>query len=293
MVQFTMHLALVSVLVLIATATQAQRSEERIENDDARPKWEFGLGAGGGVTPHYPASDQTSFKALVVPTFRYRGKFLRADDEGARARMINGEDFELDLSGAASFPVSSGDNHARNGMSQLDWIGEIGPRANWKIKFEGGRTIVRMYFPLRAVFSSDTRSIAHRGWSLQPGVSVSRRIGNSSPPPGRAKLRLFLDSSVVAIDQSLAAYFYGVSTDDATPVRKAYNARSGLLAVNTSIALMATQEIATYFIGFQHSLTAVSSNRESSLHKSDSQIAFVVGLNVMFWGSRDNDPAPM
>lgn len=70
-----------------------------------RPLWQFGFGAGGGVAPHYPASDQSSLRFLAAPTFRYRGRVLRSDDEGTRARLMKFENAEIDLSGAASFPV--------------------------------------------------------------------------------------------------------------------------------------------------------------------------------------------
>jgi len=121
-----------------ACANELQETKPQIKPEDnfrSRPLWQFGFGGGGGVTPHYPASNQSNLRVLAVPTFRYRGRILRSDDDGTRARLIRFEDTEIDLSGAASFPVSSSENAARVGMPELTFTGSTVKIASWKTNF--------------------------------------------------------------------------------------------------------------------------------------------------------------
>src|SRR6266568_3550534 len=84
-----------------------------------RPLWELGLGAGVLELPHYRGSDQSHTWLLPVPYVVYRGKFLKADREGARAVLFESDRVDFDLSLAASAPVRSRDDDARQGMADL------------------------------------------------------------------------------------------------------------------------------------------------------------------------------
>ena len=70
----------------------------------SRPLWEFGLGVGGLALPDYRGSDERSVYALPVPYIAYRGKWLRADKDGARAVFIDARDVEVNLSVNGSCP---------------------------------------------------------------------------------------------------------------------------------------------------------------------------------------------
>jgi hypothetical protein len=72
--------AAVAVAVLAAAAPLAQADQ---------PLWEAGVGVGVLRLPHYRGSDQSHTWVLPVPYFVYRGEFLRADREGARACSLH------------------------------------------------------------------------------------------------------------------------------------------------------------------------------------------------------------
>lgn len=268
----------------------------------SRPLWQFGFGAGGGVSPHYPASDQSSLRFLASPTFRYRGRVLRSDDEGTRARLMKFENAEVDLSGAASFPVGSSENVARQGMRQLDWIGEAGPRLNLRWKFQNAGKLrgdhLRLTIPLRTVASSDGSNLAHRGFIFQPGLSWERIL--DAPTSLHSELSIEVDGYINFIDKTLANYYFGVAEIDATPIRRAFDATPGLMATSVGLTFYVSPKDfanngSSFFVGVRNATMTWSANRDSPLHKADQQFLFFAGFNLLLWnsGARESDSPPV
>lgn len=260
------------------------------------PLWQFGFGAGGGVSPHYPASDQSSLRFLASPTFRYRGRVVRSDDEGTRARLLKFENSEVDVSGGASFPVSSSENEARQGMRQLDWIGEIGPRMNLRWRFQNPSKlkgdVLRLTLPLRTVASSDGSSLAHRGFIFQPGLSFSRVL--EAPTSLNSEISIEIETRVAFIDSTLGDYYFAVAPSEVTPTRRAYEAEAGLLSIGSGLSIQISpknfgNEGSSFFAGIWHSNTSISGNRSSPLHKADQQFLFFAGVNILWINSDDNE----
>lgn len=287
-------------LVMFAVPGHANEISTLPESSQAtvadRPLWQFGFGAGAGVSPHYPASDQSSLRFLASPTFRYRGRVLRSDDEGTRARLLKFENAEVDLSGAASFPVDAGDNDARRGMRPLDWVGEAGPRLNLRWRFQNAGKIkgdiLRFTLPVRAVASSNgSTSLAHRGFILQPGLSFERVL--NAPTALKSEISVEVDGYVSFIDATLGNYYFGVSELDVTPTRKAYDARAGVLAASFGLTFFVTPKDfsngSSFFVGIRNATMAWSSNRESSLHKTDQQLSFFAGFNLLWINSSSRE----
>lgn len=279
-----------------ALADEPVSVESQAPTSKGKPLWQFGFGAGGGVTPHYPASNQSSLRFLALPTFRYRGQILRSDDDGTRARLIRFEETEIDLSGSASFPVSSSDNDARRGMPELDWIGEVGPRAGvrWRIRRENGLKgdLLRLLFPLRTVFSSDGASLRHRGYVFQPEISFERILSKSNFL--NSEISVEFDTNMTILDEGLANYFFGVAPDFATPVRNQFRALSGPLSISTGLVLLISPREgktagSSFFVGIRNTSTGISVNRESPLHKVDQTLSFFTGVNIYWFNSQDRE----
>jgi outer membrane scaffolding protein for murein synthesis (MipA/OmpV family) len=135
-----------------------------------QPLWELGVGGSALQLPHYRGSEQSRTWLLPFPYAVYRGQFLRADREGARAVLLERAAFEVDLSVAGSAPTRSDDNRARQGMPDLAAIFEVGPNAN--ITFaRGDDWKVELRAPLRAAFTVE-RSPRHVGWTASPYVTA-------------------------------------------------------------------------------------------------------------------------
>ncbi len=296
---FGLHVSLQSLGQDVAPIA-APSSDTAAPVESRPPLWQFGFGAGGGVSPHYPASDQSSLRFLASPTFRYRGRVLRSDDDGTRARLLKFENSEVDLSGAASFPVSGSDNEARRGMRELDWIGEGGPRLVLKWRFQDAGKLrgdlLRLEFPIRAVASSDGSSLAHRGFVFQPGISFQRLL--KAPTSIESNISVELDASLSFIDTTLGNYFFGVAKIDETPQRRSYEAASGLMALSTGLTFLVSPKArdnngSAFFVGIRNSTTTWSANRSSPLHRSDQQFIFFAGFNLLWINSYDReDSAP-
>ncbi|CAN5409043.1 hypothetical protein BH09PSE6_BH09PSE6_09080 [soil metagenome] len=184
-----------------------------------RPLWEAGLGVGVLSFPDYRGSDESHAYVLPVPYFVYRGDFIKADRNGARAMFIDQDRFKLDLSLNASLPTDSSHNDARRGMSDLKPTMEIGPNLSFTL-LESQRRGMRLdlRLPVRAAVTLE---------------SSPKTIGFVATP------NLNLDfTDVQGFNVGLLAgplygsrryhdYFYTVPQSDATSTRPAYRAGGG------------------------------------------------------------------
>lgn len=181
-----------------------------------QPLWEAGLGLGVLSLPQYRGSSQSRTWLLPVPYAVYRGRILRADRDGARAMLFDGERFDFDLSLAAGPPTRSGDSVARRGMPDLAPTVEIGPKLN--LMLGGGadwRLALRL--PVRTVLALDGRPRSI-GWSAAPVLNLDLALHGWD---------VGLQAGPIWGDRRLHAYYYGVPPELATPTRPAYTAGGG------------------------------------------------------------------
>jgi outer membrane scaffolding protein for murein synthesis (MipA/OmpV family) len=180
------------------------------------PLWELGLGAAALQLPHYRGSEQSRTWLLPLPYAVYRGRFLRADREGARAVLLERKAFEVDLSVAGSAPARSDDNRARQGMPDLAPTFEFGPNAN--ITFaRGADWKVELRAPTRAVFTVE-RSPRHVGWSAAPYLTAEWM---------QAGWDVGVRAGGLWGDRRLHGITYDVAPEFATATRPAYRAAGG------------------------------------------------------------------
>lgn len=213
-----------------ATATSAE------VNPLARPLWEIGIGAAGARLPHYPGSDEYDNYVIPVAYVIYRGEILRADREGVRGIFYKGHGFETSLSFWGNPPISD-DNEARQGMPELDAVGEVGPalryyfygydhpdhlylqaalRTAWSFDFQGGLDIDTSY---EGLFGSLGMRFQNRTWLA------------------RQNIILRFNAALQFADNSYNDYFYGVDPAFATATRPAYEADGGYAGLSFSTSL--------------------------------------------------------
>jgi len=185
-----------------------------------KPLWELGLGVAGVRFPDYRGSDQSNFYALPLPYIAYRGRFLRADSDGARAILFAGKRITVDVSVSASVPTRSENNDAREGMPDLAGTFELGPNVNVELWQSADRRFkLEMRMPLRQAITlqSHPRSA---GLTFSPNINLDARnlVGGwklgalAGPLFGNARQH---------------QYFYGVAPEFATATRPAYDAPAG------------------------------------------------------------------
>jgi len=203
---------------LVGTACAEEAAAPRLE---PHPLWELGIGVGALELPDYRGSDQSRGYVLPVPYVVYRGDWLKADRDGARALLIKSDRIDVDLSVTAAAPANSKDNEARRGMADLPPSVELGPNLQVRLANLGGARDARLdlRLPLRGAFTLE-RSPQGIGFTSTPNLNLD--LSNLA-----GGWRLGLLTGPVFADRRYHQHYYGVAPADATPQRPAYEARAG------------------------------------------------------------------
>jgi outer membrane scaffolding protein for murein synthesis (MipA/OmpV family) len=271
-------LAGISFLPALALA-QAQPAERNL------PLWEAGIGAAAFSTPAYPGADDRSNRGLVLPYLIYRGKVLRADQNGVGARLLNTDKVEFDVGFAGSLPAASSDVDARRGMPDLGTLVEFGPRVKYKFADMGEQGRLRLELPLRAVIEA-RGGLRRQGWTMEPRLVWEKR--------GEAA-RWTMEAQLGAVfgDRRISRYFYEVQPQYATADRPAYQADSGLLLVRTGLFGTYRLKPELRLFGFvRYESYAGAANRDSPLMRKSTGASVGMGFAWTFARSQERARDP-
>jgi outer membrane scaffolding protein for murein synthesis (MipA/OmpV family) len=258
-------------VALIALAGPARADE---------PLWEAGLGIGVLRLPHYRGADQNHTWVLPVPYFVYRGEILRADREGARARLIDRETLDVDISVAATAPTRSRDNRARAGMPDLSPTFEIGPNANWTLA-RGPSWKLQARLPLRAAFTLE--SSPHMiGWLATPNLNIDWRTSGWNLG--------FLTGPLIG-SRRMNGYFFDVAPQFATATRPAYRAPGG--AAGWRAVAGASRRLGDFWLGAFVGADSVRGAQfeDSPLVRRRDTVAFGFAVSWVFATSSQRVPS--
>ena len=185
-----------------------------------KPLWELGIGIAAVRFPDYRGSDQSSVYALPLPFIAYRGQFLRADRDGARAILFSGTRVTVDVSLSASVPTRSKNNDARQGMPDLAGTFEIGPNLNVELWQSADRRLkLDFRVPLRQAVTLESHP-RNAGITVSPNINLDGREFAGG-------WRFGLLAGPLFGNRRQHAYFYGVAPEFATATRAAYAAPGG------------------------------------------------------------------
>jgi outer membrane scaffolding protein for murein synthesis (MipA/OmpV family) len=185
----------------------------------AAPLCELGLGAATLRLPDYRGADVSHGYLLPLPYVVYRGQWLRADREGARAVLVDQPGWELNLSAHASAPVRSRDNPARAGMANLPATVELGPKLTAHLWAAEDRSMqLDLLLPVRAVVAL-SRTPHSVGAVAVPTLNLDL--------PRLAGWNVSLLTGADIGSRRLHDHYYGVSAADATATRPAWTAHGG------------------------------------------------------------------
>ncbi|MBW8896729.1 MAG: MipA/OmpV family protein [Massilia sp.] len=235
------------------------------------PLWEAGVGAAAFSTPAYPGSSDRSNRWLVVPFLLYRGKVLRADQEGVGARLLDTDKVEFDVGFAGALPAHSNNVEVRHGMPDLGTLVEFGPRVKYKFADFGEAGRLRFDLPVRAVIEA-RGGLRRQGWTTEPRFVWERR-GDGARWTMEAQL------GAVFGDRRIHAYFYDVAPQYATADRPAYKSDGGLMLVRTGLG--GTYRInpdVRVFAFMRLDSYAGNANRDSPLFRKDTGASVAVGV---------------
>lgn len=269
------------VITLIAAIAAGTAAAQDLE-PNGKPLWELGVAGGGGYLPDYPASDENHFKGLALPYAVYRGEILRAGDKGiVRGRFLKNERFEFDLSADGSFSADSDDNDAREGMDDLDFLLEVGPRLQVVLARAAKDAKIELELPVRAAFSVDFFEVKYRGVVTHPKISYQHNnfLGT--------KVRLKLSAGPIFATEELHDYFYEVNPNDVRAGRPLFDSDPGYLGSELQLGLSRSiTENIRVFGGVQVGYFEGAANEDSPLFRDDLTVGAGIGLIWTFFQSK-------
>lgn len=242
------------------------------------PLFELNLVGGGGSVPDYPASDQHHIKTLVLPFATYRGESVRANYDGIQADVVKRAKLGADASVGFSLPSSSASNVARQGMSNIDTLIEVGPRL-YLLMPTKSKMDFRFVFPVRAVIATDLRRWTDRGLLFAPGFMFKVPLSQNG------KSELVTQFGVNFATNRLHQYFYEVLPQFAQADRPAFDTRAGYMGTRIISVYSIGHDRFRYFAaaGLQSYKDAASS--DSPLHRKDHDATIFGGVIWSFYHS--------
>jgi len=180
-------------------------------------KLEIGVGIGSMYYPDYIGSKSSSVVTLPFPYVKYTSEYFNIDKDGINRELFNIKDLTLDLSVSGSLPANADDNKAREGMDDLNFTFEVGPKLNYilytKKSFE-----ISLDVAIRAAFETDLSMVKAQG--LRGTTDLRFDIEYQ-------KLDITFRTGLRFSDAKYNNYFYGVDKEFETPLRATYDASSG------------------------------------------------------------------
>ena len=186
-----------------------------------RPRWEVGVGVAALSMPAYRGSSEQDGYLFPVPYAVYRGEVLKVDREKVRGMFFTWERVNLNVGLSGSAPAASKDLKAREGMPDLAATVEVGPQLDVVLS-EGSGYRFEFNFPVRRVVAVDRSGLRGIGWVTNPTLNLV--VENVGPGGG---WEVGISGGPLWADAGLHDYYYGVSPDQATADRPAYQAHGG------------------------------------------------------------------
>lgn len=260
----------VSLSLFAASAPVRAQSEPDVGNTN-RPLWEAGVAGFGLTGPAYPGASDNVSRAIALPWIVYRGPVFRADGGTLGARVAKTRDVEFDIGFAGALRASSTDVNVRQGMPDLGYLIEFGPRVRFNVARPTSDSLVRVELPLRGVFELKD-GVRHRGMAFEPRLAFDKRdIG--------AGWGFTSSVSLHYGDRKYNEYLYGVPAAFATPARPAYQAKSGLITPRVQLALSRKLTDDLRLFAFTRvDFAGSGANSDSPLHLKDSGASIGLGL---------------
>lgn len=196
------------------------------------PKWELGLGISALTLPDYRGSDRQRSYVVPFPYATYRSPRFTADRSGLKAELLDRGRLEVDMSLAASVPVSSRGNAARTGMPRLRPTLEIGPQLVARLwQADDGSRSLKAQFPLRYVFEVGRRP-SDVGLTFNP-----RLVYDIQNVAGLAGWNLGVVAGPMFGTRRHHDFYYSVDAGFATDSRPVYRARGGFGGYQLTLAV--------------------------------------------------------
>jgi len=191
---------------------------------------ETGLGISAVHVPHYLGSEEAEVYVVPVPYIRYRSENLNIDRNFIQQKLFQRGKLSVELSLSGAIPVDNDKSSAREGMDDLDFIGEMGPAVQYH--FRGDRlseNALYLSLPIRGAISTDFTQAQYRGYTFNP-----RLIWRRTYQYVGMQVRSQVSTGFRSASSHMHDYIYGVDARFKTEEREQYDANSGYGGITLS-----------------------------------------------------------
>jgi len=240
---------------------------------ELKPKWEVGGALALTSIPQYMGSNERYQLAFPVPYFIYRSPRVHINRGGIRTTIFDSQSISLDASFGAGLPVRNG-NQARQGMPNLPFTFQLGPRLNWQIQ-ESDTQGLKFRLPLRWNVDTSFHSV---GWLTEPEL-----LWNLDPTPS---VRVYMGIGATLASQAFNERYYSVANIYATPTRPSYQAQAGFHSafLRGSINYQFSDNL-SMFTAMRYRNMSIGRVAQSPLVKIPHYLSVFLGMSYLFWSS--------
>ena len=253
-----------------------------LANADNSAVFEAGAGAFAISLPAYPGSSDQSQYVLPFPYIYYKSERVTVDREGVIGSLLKGERWEIDASFAAGIPVRSDDSDIRQGMPDLDWTLEAGPRLLYY--FSGNEeqgNYLRSHFFVRKAFATDLTYLDQIGYRAGLGLELQRQFVAFNGKPLIWTNRL----TALAATENYLNYLYGVPAAYATAGRPEFSSKGGFSGAE--FASVVSVRVGNAWIGAFARYARFAGTTQSDSALLEVNANWTVGVGVV-WIFRSN-----
>jgi len=271
---------LVFLLIVVKpiSASELTHPKNNNQNVERSSHYSIGMGVSMMTLDDYIGADESQFYIIPTPYIYYESDTVVIDRNAFEGNLFNNKNWHLAVDAAGSIPVDSEKNKAREGMSDLNWVGELGPSLEYY--FSGNsRSQNRTYLDVavRKAINTDFKKISDTGWTGQ--ISLNNKYQFKSNVFGG---KTTLDSAAALLFHSdkYSQYFYSVSADEVNKNRAEYSAKGGYAGARLSLG--GTWRNGNIWIGLFSRYTYLNNTsfENSPLIRSSSNL--LIGLSVSY-----------
>ena len=272
---------LCAILLFFAAGLSAEEASDK----DLPGLWGLRLVAFGQNFPAYPSSSNQNLTILPIPYPVYRGKILRFGEDLediAEGKILDAKRVHISMGLSASFPESSDKLSGREGMPDLGFLIEAGPKVDLYLSGDpDDEQELSLSLQLRGAVSLDGLNATGRGFVFSPELEYLTRGVFKSETELRFRIAPTWATS------NYTDFFYGVDPEFATPSRPSFDAESGYL--NTEFLVGLNRKI-TDRLEFRGSIrlwvNKGSANSASPLYQRDYDRGIRLALFWTAWESK-------
>jgi len=275
-----------TILLLIALALSLAQVSFVQAQQTYKPKVEAGLAGAGIYSAAYPGSSVSSDRFFAAPWLIYRGENLNVKDGGVNLTAYDSDRVTVDLGASFSLNADSSITPLRDGMPDLDYLVELGPRMNvWlydEYSESGYRNRLNWKTSYRQAMSLDFRRVALHGRGPVFDSELDYRWDSN------AANGFSIEASVGALwaGNKISDYIYAVEPQYVTEERQAYDARPGFLGIDLSLGfqLRPVKKMNVY-LGLGVDLYNGSRNDQSPLFEEELGSSVILGVAYTLYES--------